>query len=92
MLIWISFFSNGVPYEPTFGDKRVQRSFNPSSNPDVELIKEYYAGILDHLESMRNERNGREISLAQTEAETSCKKFVCLEINFIHLSEREVEQ
>ena len=58
--------------ELTLGEKRVQRNFNPSANKDVEEIKTKYAEILDLLESKRNERNGREISIAQTEAETSC--------------------
>ena len=56
----------------TLGQKRVQRNFNPSANPDVENIKEQYANIIDHLETLRNNRNGREVSIAQTEAETSC--------------------
>lgn len=56
----------------TLGQKRVQRNFNPSANPQVENIKEQYANIIDHLETLRNDRNGREVSIAQTEAETSC--------------------
>ena len=56
----------------TLGQKRVQRNFNPSANPLVEEIKEMYANIIDHLETLRNENNGREVSIAQTEAETSC--------------------
>jgi hypothetical protein len=56
----------------TLGQKKVQRNFNPSANPDVENIKEQYANIIDHLETLRNDRNGREVSIAQTEAETSC--------------------
>ena len=56
----------------TLGQKRVQRNFNPTANPQVEELKEAYAKIIDINESNRNEKNGREISLAQTEAETSC--------------------
>jgi hypothetical protein len=56
----------------TLGQKRVQRNFNPTANKEVEQLKDYYAQILDVLEANRNERNGREISIAQTEAETSC--------------------
>ena len=56
----------------TLGQKRVQRNFNPSANPQVEKIKEQYANLIDVLEGLRNEKNGREISIAQTEAETSC--------------------
>lgn len=59
-------------YTLTLGEKRVQRNFNPSANPQAELLKNAYAVIIDMLEDNRNERNGREISLAQTEAETSC--------------------
>jgi hypothetical protein len=56
----------------TLGQKRVQRNFNPTANPQVEDLKEAYAKLIDVLEANRNERNGREISIAQTEAETSC--------------------
>lgn len=56
----------------TLGQKRVQRNFNPSANPQIEKIKEQYANLIDVLEGLRNEKNGREISIAQTKAETSC--------------------
>lgn len=56
----------------TLGQKRVQRNFNPTANPTVEDLKQSYADLIDKLESLRNESNGREISLAQTELETSC--------------------
>lgn len=56
----------------TLGQKRVQRNFNPTANVTVENLKQKYSEIIDYLESMRNEKNGREISIAQTEAETSC--------------------
>jgi len=56
----------------TLGQKRVQRNFNPTANPQVEDLKEAYAKLIDVLEANRNERNGREISIAQTKAETSC--------------------
>lgn len=58
--------------KPTLGQKRVQRNFNPSANAQVEDLKEAYSKLIDVLESNRNERNGREISIAQTDAETSC--------------------
>lgn len=58
--------------EPTIGEKRVQRNFNPSANQTIEEIKTKYADIIDFLEGMRNTGSGREISIAQTEAETSC--------------------
>lgn len=56
----------------TLGQKRVQRNFNPSANPQVEDLKQAYSQLIDILELNRNERNGREISIAQTELETSC--------------------
>ncbi len=56
----------------TLGQKRVQRNFNPTANPQVEDLKETFAKLIDVIELNRNERNGREIALAQTEAETSC--------------------
>lgn len=56
----------------TLGQKRVQRNFNPTANQEVEQLKNHYAQLIDVLESKRNDKNGREISLAQTEAETSC--------------------
>jgi hypothetical protein len=56
----------------TLGQKRVQRNFNPTANQQVEELKETYARLIDVIELNRNDKNGREISLAQTEAETSC--------------------
>nr|WP_315173548.1 hypothetical protein [uncultured Flavobacterium sp.] len=56
----------------TLGQKRVQRNFNPSAKKEVEDLKQMYAELIDCLESLRNSTNGREISIAQTEAETSC--------------------
>jgi hypothetical protein len=69
--------------EMTFGEKRVQRNFNPTANQQVEELKTMYASIIDKLETLKNEKsdNGnkmlsgeyvRVISLAQTELETSC--------------------
>lgn len=56
----------------TLGERRVQRNFNVTANPVVESLKTKYADIIDTLEDLRNSNNGREISIAQTEAETSC--------------------
>ena len=56
----------------TLGQKRVQRNFSPSANEAVEEIKESYALLIDKVESLKNQKNGREISIAQTELETSC--------------------
>ena len=57
---------------PTLGEKRVQRNFNPSANPQVESLKIKYADLIDTLEDLRTASNAREVSIAQTEAETSC--------------------
>jgi hypothetical protein len=54
------------------GELRVQRNFNPSAKPEVEELKQDYANLIDKLETMNNGQNGREISLAQTQLETSC--------------------
>ena len=56
----------------TLGQKRVQRSFSSSANPIIEEIKESYALLIDKIEGLKNQSNGREISIAQTELETSC--------------------
>lgn len=56
----------------TLGEKRVQRNFNPSAKKEVEELKQKYADLIDFLETLRNSKNGREISIVQTEAETSC--------------------
>jgi len=56
----------------TLGQQRVQRSFNPSANPVIEEIKENYALLIDKVDKLRTQSNGREISIAQTELETSC--------------------
>jgi len=62
-----------VNYTPTLGEKRVQRNFNPTANPIVETLKQKYAELIDDLESMKSEgKDGRCISIAQTELETSC--------------------
>jgi alpha-amylase/alpha-mannosidase (GH57 family) len=56
----------------TLGQKRVQRNFNPSANQNIEDIKENFAILIDKIEAFKNQSNGREISLAQTQLETSC--------------------
>ena len=56
----------------TLGQKRVQRNFNPTANKVVEDLKQKYADLIDYLETLKNKVNGREISIAQTECETSC--------------------
>ena len=56
----------------TLGQKRVQRNFNPSANPVIEDLKEDFAKLIDKIELIRDTKNGREVSIAQTELETSC--------------------
>jgi len=59
--------------EPTIGEQRVQRNFNPSANPIVETLKSKYAELIDTLEEMKADgKNVRCLSIAQTELETSC--------------------
>lgn len=57
---------------PTLGQKRVQRNFGTMANPTVEALKEDYAKLIDKVEIIRDSKNGREVSIAQTELETSC--------------------
>jgi hypothetical protein len=56
----------------TLGQKRVQRNFNPSANPIIEDLKEQHANLIDKLEIMKDDRNQREIAIAQTNIETAC--------------------
>jgi len=56
----------------TLGQKRVQRNFSPTANEGVEGLKQFYANLIDFVETHRNDKNSREISIAQTELETSC--------------------
>jgi hypothetical protein len=55
----------------TFGEKKVQRNFNPSANPIKAKAK--YADLIDDLEALKDVgRDPRCLSIAQTELETSC--------------------
>lgn len=57
----------------TIGEQRVQKSFNPNANPFIEDLKQQYADLIDKLESMKADgKNGRCLSIAQTDLETSC--------------------
>jgi len=58
---------------PTIGEQRVQRNFNPTAHPNIEELKQNYADLIDKLEKMKEEgKNVRCLSIAQTELETSC--------------------
>lgn len=40
--------------ELTFGEKAVGLTFNPSSDPDVQSVKELYAKVIDVCNDIRN--------------------------------------
>jgi len=62
-----------ITRELSFGEKRVQRNFNPSANHKAEVLKGMYANLLDLLEYMKGDgKDVRCLSIAQTELETSC--------------------
>lgn len=62
--------------ELTFGQKQVGFSFNPSGNPEVGIIKELAAGLIDQLDVARNTTTDpnkkRLYSEAITNIETGC--------------------
>lgn len=64
-----------VDQELTFGEKAVGLTFNPSSNKDVDAIKQQFAAIIDFLDQKRKEDEKgdkwRMYSVAITEAQTS---------------------
>lgn len=53
------------------GQDMVRVSFNPNEDVKVTDIKTKMAEAIDLLESFKNERNGREISIAQTQLQTA---------------------
>ena len=59
----------------SFGGKAVGLTFNPSSNPNVQKLKEAYADIIDHLDNTRGSTKDPEVkrlcSVAITEAQTA---------------------
>jgi hypothetical protein len=60
---------------PTFGEKLVGLSFNPSGDKAVHEMKKYYADIIDQLQEVRRHTAGGEklrcLSIAITEAQTA---------------------
>lgn len=60
---------------PTYGEKAVGLSFNPSANSDVDQIKGVYATIIDVLDEKRQNTDDGEkkrlLSIAITEAQTA---------------------
>ena len=60
--------------EPTFGEKAVGLSFNPSGDEKVTKIKKLYAEIIDVLNDDRGDNRderARHASVAITDAETA---------------------
>jgi hypothetical protein len=60
----------------TFGERAVGLTFNPSSNPDVDKVKQGYADIIDMMHKLRNDsvsiaEKQRLCSVAITEAQTA---------------------
>lgn len=61
----------------TFGMERVKLSFNPSGNPQVNLIKRIQADFIDLAQELKeNGADARCASISQTEAETACMYLV----------------
>ena len=61
--------------EQTLGQKRVKAEFNPAKNDIIDQIKNKAAELIDLYEKLReggSAERQRAISVAQTEAETSC--------------------
>jgi len=58
---------------PTFGEKAVGLTFNPSGDPQVNEIKREFAAIIDRLNTLREAAGkseaGRLLSVAITEAQ-----------------------
>jgi hypothetical protein len=57
--------------ELTFGEKAVGLTFNPSGDPEVEMVKKLYAEIIDicHDRSEANGERARLFKIAITEAQ-----------------------
>lgn len=63
----------GIRRPPTFGEKAVGLSFNPSNDPKVDEAKRVFAHAIDLANSLRNESPDPEVkrmaALAITEAQ-----------------------
>ena len=61
--------------EPSFGEKAVGLTFNPSGDENVQKVKELYAEIIDLCDTIRKEfavsEKGRLMSVAITEAQSA---------------------
>lgn len=63
------------PRELSFGERAVGITFNPSSDPKVQIIKGSLATVIDYLNDLRTEAGpgevGRMLSTAITELQTA---------------------
>lgn len=62
--------------EPSFGEKAVGISFNPSGDSEVDACKREFAAVIDRMHNLRSTRGksadvGRMCSVAITEAQTA---------------------
>ena len=69
------FNPHALTRELTFGEKAVGVTFNPSSNPMVDAIKEKSAELIDLMHTLReatgNPEVKRQLSTAMTNAQTA---------------------
>jgi len=68
--------TNPSEKEPTYGEKAVGLSFNPSGNEQVDAVKKAYASVIDLLHTIRMNQDGpnetaRLASIAITEAQAA---------------------
>ena len=67
--------NDGVSREPTFGEKAVGLTFNPSGSPAVDACKRGFAAVIDQMNDLRNTSESPEVkrmaSVAITEAQTA---------------------
>lgn len=66
---------SNVSQAPTFGEKAVGKSFNPSGDDAVNGCKAEYAKAIDRMNDLRNATSSAEVkrmcSIAITEAQTA---------------------
>lgn len=77
LLYYIAMAEGDEQRELTFGEKAVGLTFNPGNLPEVQMIKEAYAKIIDMLNNERNVMANmdwdvtRMLSIAITETQTA---------------------
>lgn len=54
--------------EETYGQKRARTQFNPTNDPQLDLIKQKSAEIIDLLEVIRNNNPDRNISISSAQS------------------------